>query len=84
MVLSDNERQTLLDVERRFMAEDPEFTRSFATRLEHRHLDGGLAKIAIVAAASPPTTTVIEAGPRKAPGQHRSRALAPSSRKADR
>ncbi len=28
-MLSENERKTLLDVERRFMAEDPEFARSF-------------------------------------------------------
>jgi Protein of unknown function (DUF3040) len=28
-MLSDHERKTLLDVERRFLAEDPEFARSF-------------------------------------------------------
>jgi hypothetical protein len=52
-VLNDHERKTLREVERQFLAEDPEFTRSFATRAQHlerRHLDGGLVKIAIVAA----------------------------------
>jgi hypothetical protein len=52
-VLSDHEWRTLREVERRFLTEDPEFARSFATRaqrLERRHLDGGLAKIAILAA----------------------------------
>jgi hypothetical protein len=52
-VLNDHERRTLREVERQFVVEDPEFARSFATRaqrLERRHLDGGLVKIAIVAA----------------------------------
>ena len=52
-MLNDHERETLREVERQFLVEDPEFTRSFATRaqrLERRHLDGGLVKIAIVAA----------------------------------
>ena len=52
-MLNDHERKTLREVERQFLVEDPEFTRSFATRaqrLERRHLDGGLVKIAIVAA----------------------------------
>jgi len=52
-VLSDHERETLREVERQLLVEDPDFTRSFATRaqrLERRHLDGGLVKIAIVAA----------------------------------
>ena len=52
-MLNDHERKTLREVERQFLVEDPEFTRSFATsaqRLERRQLDGGLVKIAIVAA----------------------------------
>jgi hypothetical protein len=52
-VLNDHEQQTLREVERQFLVEDPEFARSFTTRaqrLKPRHLDGGLAKIAIVAA----------------------------------
>ena len=52
-MLNDHERKTLREVERQFLVEDPEFTRSFATRaqrLERRHLDGGLVKIALVAA----------------------------------
>jgi hypothetical protein len=52
-VLNDHERKTLREVERQFLVEDPEFARSFATRaqrLERRHLDGGLVKIAILAA----------------------------------
>ena len=52
-MLSDHERKTLREVERQFLAEDPEFTRSFDTRaqrLRRRHLDGVSVKIAIVAA----------------------------------
>ena len=52
-MLNDHERKTLREVEHQLLVEDPEFTRSFATRaqrLERRHLDGGLVKIAILAA----------------------------------
>jgi hypothetical protein len=52
-VLNDHERETLREVERQFLVEDPEFTRSFdarAQRLQRRHLDGGLVKIFLVAA----------------------------------
>ena len=34
-MLSDHEWRTLREVERRFLTEDPEFTRSFATRAQH-------------------------------------------------
>jgi hypothetical protein len=50
-VLSDDDQKTLLDVERRFMAEDPAFARSF-----HEHLRqpaaqaGGSGRIAVAAA----------------------------------
>ena len=53
-MLNDHERETLREVERQFLVEDPDFTRSFATRaqrLERRRLDGELVKIFLVAAA---------------------------------
>ena len=34
-MLSDHEWRTLREVERQFLAEDPEFARSFATRAQH-------------------------------------------------
>jgi hypothetical protein len=46
-VLNDRERKTLREVERQFLVENPEFTRSFATRaqrLERRHLDGRVSQ----------------------------------------
>lgn len=52
-MLNDHERKALREVERRFQAEDPRFTRSFEahqTRLErHPHKRG--ARLALVAAA---------------------------------
>jgi hypothetical protein len=51
-VLSDHERKTLQELERQFMADDPEFPRRFdarAQRLDRKHL-GGAATIAIVGA----------------------------------
>jgi Protein of unknown function (DUF3040) len=53
-VLSDHERKTLREVERQFLAEDPEFTRSFDTSAQHlrrEYRDGESVKIAIFAAA---------------------------------
>jgi DUF3040 family protein len=51
-VLSDNERKTLLDVERRFMAEDPEFARSFheQRRQQPASQGGSNGKIAVAVA----------------------------------
>jgi hypothetical protein len=52
-VLSDHEWKTLREVELQFLAEDPEFARSFDTRarqLRRQHADGVSVKIAIVAA----------------------------------
>jgi hypothetical protein len=51
-VLSDNERKTLLDVERRFMAEDPEFARSFHDQRRQRPAahGGSNGKIAVAVA----------------------------------
>jgi hypothetical protein len=52
VVLSDHERDRLREVERQLLAEDPEFTRSFATcarRLRRRRL-GASVKIAVMAA----------------------------------
>jgi hypothetical protein len=48
-VLSDNERKTLLDVERRFMADDPEFARSFhdQRRQQPAEQSGSNGKIAV-------------------------------------
>ena len=51
-MLSDHERKTLQELERQFMADDPEFPRAFdarAQRLDRKHL-GGTATTAIVAA----------------------------------
>ncbi|MHA6797675.1 DUF3040 domain-containing protein (plasmid) [Pseudonocardia bannensis] len=51
-MLSDHERKALRELERQFMADDPEFPRSFdarAQRLDRKHL-GGSATIAIVVA----------------------------------
>jgi Flp pilus assembly protein TadB len=52
-VLNDHERETLREVERRFQAEDPRFTRSFEARqtrlARHPHKLG--ARLALVAAA---------------------------------
>jgi hypothetical protein len=51
-MLSDHERKTLLDVERRFMAEDPEYARSFDDQL-HLQLaapSGSNGKIAVAVA----------------------------------
>jgi DUF3040 family protein len=51
-MLSDHERKTLLDVERRFIAEDPELARSFESQL-HRQAaaqGGSNGKIAVVVA----------------------------------
>jgi hypothetical protein len=52
VVLSDNERKTLLDVERRFMAEDPEFARSFHDQLRQQPARHGRSngKIAVAVA----------------------------------
>ena len=51
-MLSDHERKTLLDVERRFMAEDPEFARSFDDQLHRRPAAplGSNGKIAVAVA----------------------------------
>jgi hypothetical protein len=51
-VLSDNERQILLDVERRIMAEDPEFARSFheQRRQQPAAQGGSNGKIAVAVA----------------------------------
>jgi hypothetical protein len=51
-VLSDNERKTLLDVERQLMAEDPEFARSFHDQLRHEPATqvGSNGKIAVAVA----------------------------------
>ena len=52
-MLNDHERKTLREVERQFLVEDPEFTRSFATRAQHletQHQDGVGIKIFLVAA----------------------------------
>jgi Protein of unknown function (DUF3040) len=51
-MLTDHERQTLLDVERRFMAEDPEFARSFDDQLRGQPAATGrsTAKIAVAVA----------------------------------
>jgi hypothetical protein len=52
-MLSDHEWDTLREVERQFLTEDPAFTRSFDTRarrLRRRHLDSASVKIAIMVA----------------------------------
>jgi Protein of unknown function (DUF3040) len=51
-MLSDYERKTLLDVERRFMAEDPEFARSFDSQLQRQPAaqGGSNGKIAVAVA----------------------------------
>src|SRR6188508_329810 len=51
-MLSDHERKTLLDVERRFIAEDPEFARSFDDQLHQRPEapHGSNGKIAVAVA----------------------------------
>ena len=51
-MLSDHERKTLLDVERRFIAEDPEFARSFDDQLHQRPAapHGSNGKIAVAVA----------------------------------
>ena len=51
-MLSDHERKTLLDVERRFLAEDPEFARSFDDQLHRRPAapHGSNGKIAVAVA----------------------------------
>ena len=51
-MLSDHERKTLLDVERRFIAEDPEFARSFDAQLHQRPAapHGSNGKIAVAVA----------------------------------
>jgi hypothetical protein len=51
-MLNDYERQTLLDVERRFMAEDPEFARSFhdQRRQQPGAQGGSYGKIAVAVA----------------------------------
>jgi hypothetical protein len=51
-VLSDNERKTLLDVERQLMAEDPEFARLFHDQLRQRPATqgGSNGKIAVAVA----------------------------------
>src|SRR5690242_18719651 len=52
VVLSDDERKTLLDVERQLMAEDPEFVRSFHDQLRQRPATqgGSNGKIAVAVA----------------------------------
>lgn len=51
-MLSDDERETLLDVERRLTAEDPEFVRSFHDQLHQEPVtttqSGSNGKIAVV------------------------------------
>jgi hypothetical protein len=51
-VLTDNERKTLLDVERQLMAEDPEFARLFHDQLRQRPATqgGSNGKIAVAVA----------------------------------
>jgi Protein of unknown function (DUF3040) len=51
-VLSDNERKTLLDVERQLLAEDPEFARLFHDQLRQRAATrgGSNGKIAVAVA----------------------------------
>ena len=52
-MLSDHEWKTLRKVELQFLAEDPEFTRSFDTRarqLRRQHADSVSATIAMMAA----------------------------------
>jgi hypothetical protein len=51
-MLSDHERKTLLDVERRFIAEDPEFARSFDDQLHRQPAaqGGSNGKIAVAVA----------------------------------
>jgi Flp pilus assembly protein TadB len=53
IVLNDHERKTLREVERRFQAEDPRFTRSFEARQTRmaRHAHTWAANLAVVAAA---------------------------------
>lgn len=52
-MLNDHERKTLREVERRFQAEDPRFTRSFEARQTRmaRHPCRWAANLAVVAAA---------------------------------
>ena len=52
VVLSDNERKTLLDVERQLMAEDPDFARSFHDQLRQQPATqgGSNGKIAVAVA----------------------------------
>ena len=51
-MLSDNDRKTLLDVERQLMAEDPEFARLFHDQLRQRPATqgGSNGKIAVAVA----------------------------------
>ena len=51
-MLSDNERKTLLDVERQLMAEDPEFVRLFHDQLRQQPATqgGSNGKIAVAVA----------------------------------
>ena len=51
-MLSDNERKTLLDVERQLMAEDPEFARLFHDQLRQQPVTQGGSndKIAVAVA----------------------------------
>ena len=51
-MLSDHERKTLLDVERQFIADDPEFVRSFDDQLHQRPAapHGSNGKIAVAVA----------------------------------
>jgi hypothetical protein len=65
-VLNDHERETLREVERRFQAEDPRFTRSFEARqtrlARHPHKLG--ARLALDAVIDPLAEAAVgDAGP---------------------